>query len=110
MRAALDADFAVPVTWVDDKSRSTWENALFTARLLKADNVTTVVLVTHAWHMRRALWSFERAGLHAIPWPAPATYDVDDRPDDYLPSTGALEASYHALHEALGLVYYRLRY
>jgi uncharacterized SAM-binding protein YcdF (DUF218 family) len=110
MKAALETQFNVPVTWVDDKSRTTYENAVFTAKLLKADNVTTVVLVTQAWHMRRALWSFERAGLHAIPYPAPLTYDENDRIDDYLPSIGALERSYHALHEAIGLAYYRLRY
>jgi uncharacterized SAM-binding protein YcdF (DUF218 family) len=110
MKATLEKDFGVPVAWVEDKSRTTYENALFTAKLLEADKVTNVVLVTDAWHMRRALWSFERVGLHAIPWPAPLTYDEGDRLDDYLPSVGALESSYHALHEAIGLAYYRLRY
>jgi uncharacterized SAM-binding protein YcdF (DUF218 family) len=110
MKAILEADFAVPVTWVEDRSRSTFENALYTKKLLQADNLTNVVLITNAWHMRRALWSFERVGLHAIPWPAPLTYDESDRIDDYLPRMGALEASYHALHEAIGLAYYRLRY
>ncbi len=110
MKATLEADFGVPVSWVENQSRTTYENALYTKRLLAADNVTTVVLVTNAWHMRRALWSFERVGLHAIPYPAPLTYDEADRADDYLPSMGALEDSYHALHEAIGLGYYRLRY
>jgi uncharacterized SAM-binding protein YcdF (DUF218 family) len=110
MKAALETQFSVPVTWVDDQSRTTYENAVLTAKLLKADNVTTIVLITQAWHMRRALWSFERAGLHAIPYPAPLTYDENDRLADYLPSIGALERSYHALHEAIGLAYYRLRY
>jgi len=110
MKAALESQFGIPVTWVDDKSRTTYENAVLTAKLLKADNVTTVVLVTDAWHMKRALWSFQRAGLDAIPWPAPSTFDQSDRIDDYLPSTGALEASYRALHEAIGLIYYRWRY
>jgi uncharacterized SAM-binding protein YcdF (DUF218 family) len=110
MKAALEGDFGVPVTWVEDKSRSTFENAALTAKLLQPDRVTTVVVVTDAWHMRRALWSFERVGLHAVPWPAPLTYDEGHRLDDYLPSAGALEASYRALHEAIGLVYYRLRY
>jgi uncharacterized SAM-binding protein YcdF (DUF218 family) len=110
MKAVLEGNFGVPVTWVDDRSRSTYENALYTAQLLRTDNVATVVLVTNAWHMKRALWSFEHVGLHAIPWPAPLTYDESDRIDDYLPQTGALESSYHALHEAIGLAYYRLRY
>src|SRR5665213_744095 len=110
MKQALEEDFGVPVTWTEDQSRTTHENALYSAKLLQAHRVTTVVLVTHAWHMRRAVWSFERAGLHAIPWPAPRTYDEADRIDDYLPRTSALLDSYHALHEAIGLAYYRLRY
>jgi uncharacterized SAM-binding protein YcdF (DUF218 family) len=110
MKATLEGDFGVPVTWVEDRSRTTWENAVYTQQLLHADNVTTVVLVTSAWHMRRAVWSFERVGLHAIPYPAPLTYDAFDRIQDYLPSLRALEESYHALHEAIGLAYYWLRY
>src|SRR5438067_7660931 len=39
MRAALERDFAVPVTWSDDESRTTYENAVYTARLLNTDRV-----------------------------------------------------------------------
>ena len=109
-REALEQDFAVPVRWAEDRSLTTWENAVFTAQLLKSANIGSVVIVTHPWHMRRALWSFERVGLHAIPYPTPLTYDESDRVDDYLPSMRALEDSYHALHEAIGLAYYRMRY
>jgi len=110
MREVLEGDFDVPVSWSEARSRSTYENALFTGRLLQAHDVTTVVLVTNAWHMKRAVWSFERAGIHAIPWPAPLTYEEADRIDDYLPRMSALADSYHALHEAIGLAYYQLRY
>jgi len=110
MKAALESDFRVPVTWVENRSRTTWENALYTKELLQADSIDTVVLVTNPWHMRRALWSFERVGLHAIPYPAPLTYEESNSPTDYLPSTRALDQSYHALHEAIGFAYYRLRY
>ena len=110
MKAALESDFAVPVSWVEDRSRTTWENALYTKELLRADGIDTVVLVTNAWHMRRALWSFERIGLHAIPYPSPLTYEESGRVTNYLPSMRALDDSYHALHEAIGLAYYRLRY
>ncbi len=110
MKAALEADFNVPVSWVESQSRTTYENALYTKKLLQPENITTVVLVTDAWHMRRALWSFERVGLHAIAWPAPLTYEERYRADDYLPSMQALQDSYLALHEAIGLAYYQLRY
>ena len=110
MKTVLETDFGVPVTWVENRSRTTWENAVYTKELLRGDGVNTVVLVTNAWHMRRAVWSFERVGLHAIPYPAPLTYEEAGRVDDYLPSMRALEESYHALHEAIGLAYYQLRY
>jgi uncharacterized SAM-binding protein YcdF (DUF218 family) len=110
MKAALEQDFGVPVTWTEDRSRTTQENALFTARLLQAEGIATVVLVSHAWHLPRGLWAFERAGLKPLPWPAPRNVVRRRRIDDFLPSIDALHDSFYALHELLGGVYYRLRY
>jgi len=110
MRAALQRDFAVPVTWADDQSRTTYENALYTAQLLSADHITKIVIVTHAWHLPRALWAFERVGLKPLPWLAPLDFVRLRRIDDVLPSIAALYDSYHALHEMIGGAYYRLHY
>jgi uncharacterized SAM-binding protein YcdF (DUF218 family) len=110
MKAMLEGDFAVPVKWSEDRSRTTWENALFTARLLVPEKITTVVVVTHTWHLPRALWSFERVGLKALPWQAPRTVAQPLRIDDFVPSIGALRDSFYALHELIGGVYYRLRH
>lgn len=110
MKTVLEGDFGVPVSWVENRSHTTWENALYTKELLQPQGISTVVLVTNAWHMRRAVWSFERVGLHAIPYPAPLTYEETDRAANYLPSMRALDDSFHALHEAIGLAFYQLRY
>ena len=110
MKAALEENFAVPVAWSEDSSRTTWENALFTARLLLPEKLTTVVLVTQAWHLPRALWAFERVGLKALPWPAPRTVPHRAEVGDFLPSLGALQDTSHALREMIGRVFYRLRY
>ena len=110
MRAELERDFAVPVAWSDDRSRTTYENAVNTAQLLAADRIVTVVLVTHAWHMPRALWAFARVGLKPLPWPAPRNFVRLRRIDDFLPSIAALHDSSFALHEMIGGAYYRLRY
>src|ERR1051326_6706567 len=110
MKAALEEGFAIPVAWTEDRSHTTWENAVFTARLLKPAGIERVVLVSDAWHLPRALWAFERAGLHALAWPAPRRIVLALRPDDFLPSASALHESFIALHEILGTVYYRLRY
>jgi len=110
MKTALEADFAVPVAWTEDRSRTTWENALFTARLLLPEKLTTVVVVSQAWHLPRALWAFERVGLKALPWPAPLTAPRQGEVADFLPSLAALHDTFYALHEMTGGVFYRLRY
>jgi uncharacterized SAM-binding protein YcdF (DUF218 family) len=110
MKAALEEDFAVPVAWSEDRSRTTWENALYTARLLLPEKLTTVVVVTQAWHLPRALWAFERVGLQALPWPPPRTAPRLGEIGDFLPSLGALHDTSYALHEMVGRIFYRLRY
>jgi uncharacterized SAM-binding protein YcdF (DUF218 family) len=110
MKTALEEYFAVPVTWSEDRSRTTYENALYSAGLLKAQHIGTVILITQAPDLPRAIWSFERMGLHAVPWPAPRTALALDQVDDFLPSASALEQSFYALHEIIGGLYYRLRY
>jgi uncharacterized SAM-binding protein YcdF (DUF218 family) len=110
MKAALEEDFAVPVAWNEDRSRTTWENALYTARLLLPEKLTTVVVVTQAWHLPRALWAFERVGLKALPWPAPRTVPQRSEVGDFLPSLAALRDTSYALREMIGGVFYRLRY
>jgi uncharacterized SAM-binding protein YcdF (DUF218 family) len=110
MKAALASDFALPVAWSEDQSRTTWENAVDTARLLQPERLTTIVLVSHAWHLPRALWAFERAGFKALPWPAPRTTLRLSRIGDFLPALDALKDTFYALHEMIGAVYYRLRY
>lgn len=110
MKAALETDFAVPVTWTEGKSRSTWENAVYTARLLQPAGVRTVVLVSQAWHLPRAIWAFEHVGIVALPWPAPRTAREDEQVADFLPSISGLRDTTYALHEMIGAAYYRLRH
>lgn len=51
-------EFGLRLRWVEDLSRDTHENAARTAALLRSAGVRKVVIVTHAWHMPRALRSF----------------------------------------------------
>ena len=62
-------DFGVPTRWQEGLSRTTWENATLSAPQLREAGVRRVVLVTQAWHMQRARWSFERQGFEVIPAP-----------------------------------------
>jgi uncharacterized SAM-binding protein YcdF (DUF218 family) len=109
MKGVLDTDFSVPVTWVEPRARTTYQNALLTRRLLPPD-IDTVVVVTQASHEPRALWAFEHVGFHAVAWPAPHQTLVIDSLDAFLPNGNALHDSYTAFHELIGAAYYRLRY
>jgi uncharacterized SAM-binding protein YcdF (DUF218 family) len=110
MKAALEESFAVPVAWNEEQSHTTWENALYTAQVLLPEKLVTVVLVSQAWHLPRALWAFERVGLKPLPWPAPRTASPRYKTGSFLPSLTALHNTFYALHEMIGGVYYRLRY
>lgn len=51
-------EYGVRLRWVEDLSRDTHENAARTAALLRSAGVRKVVVVTHGWHMPRALRAF----------------------------------------------------
>ena len=90
--------------WQETQSRDTRENARYTAKLLQADGVTRIALVTHAWHMPRSIKQFETAGL--VVTPAPMGYVRSDmRPLlQWLPSGTGLRESAWVLREWLGLL------
>jgi len=108
MKAALEKDFGVAVRWVEAASADTRENARFSVPLLREAGVKRVLLVTHAWHMRRAQSAFAAAGLDAIA--APTAYETTSPflMTDLLPGPGGLQAGRIALHEQLGLIVQRL--
>lgn len=110
MAVVLEQDFGVPVRWIEQTSRNTAENARNARRLLDVD---TILLVTQAMDMPRARRMFEAAGFTVVPGPlgflnrtGPSEFNVFD----YFPDAGALALSRIALHEYLGLAWYRLRY
>lgn len=104
MRVALTRDFNVPVAWTETRAADTRQNALFTRELLRASGIRTVYVVTHAWHMRRAMQAFAQVGLDAVP--ASVGYTSLGAADrdvfGYLPSANALRNTSMALHERIG--------
>ncbi len=55
-------DFGRPLKWVEENSRDTRENAAHSVALLRKAGIKHIVLVTHGWHMPRAVAAFEAAG------------------------------------------------
>lgn len=93
---------------LEDKSRNTYENA---ANIKNIYNPESIILVSSAYHMKRSVTVFKDMGFEIIPYPV--DYKVEDLSYillDYFPSMNALENSYHAMHEYIGMIYYFLRY
>ncbi len=107
MAGVMRDEFGVPVQWQEDRSRTTAENAYFSAELLRQNQVHRVLLVTHAWHMPRAERVFQRAGLTVVPAPMDFVGGGDWSWRYWVPSAAALSSSYFALHELLGGWVYR---
>lgn len=109
MQQALRADFGLEATILEEKSRNTFENARFASKLLKENTISKVLLVTHAYHMPRAMWCFEDVGMNPIPAPTifyKRNSSVPDL-DEYIPTVGALRQTRLALHEYIGLLWYK---
>ncbi|NKC31740.1 YdcF family protein [Falsiroseomonas selenitidurans] len=108
MARSLRDDFRLAPRWLEEASRNTWENAALSAPLLHEAGIARVLVVTHAWHMRRALLAFRRAGLDPIAAPVRPSPWPDWTLGAFVPRASGWRDSYFALHEWLGLAYYRL--
>jgi len=110
MVGILCNEFGVETRWQEAGSMDTAGNAALSAPILKAAGIERIILVTHAFHMPRARLLFERAGLEVIP--APTAFfshaSFDWLLTDFLPQPKALQISYYALHERLGMAWLAL--
>ncbi len=102
-QAMLSQDYGLSLRWVDDQSRDTRENAAQMQRLLARDGVQRIALVTHSWHMPRAVREFEKAGLTVVPAPTGFTLPQQRTALEWLPSAYGLQASREVLREWLGM-------
>src|SRR5438132_937274 len=80
------------------------------AEMLRQAGIGSALVVAHPWDMARALWSFRAVGYPVIPSPAPDGASPSLSAAAFLPQVPALLNSYYALHELIGLAWYRVRY
>lgn len=109
MARTLRQDFAVPVKWLEGKSNDTAQNATFSAQILKQAGVHRILLVTDGIHMPRSRAVFEKAGLEVVPAPTLFYSRNEFTPTDFMPSGEGLRRSDYALHEWIGMAWYRLK-
>ena len=104
----LQEDYGLQLRWKENQSRDTNENAQLTARMLQADHIQHIVLVTHATHMARSVTAFEREGLVVTPAPMGFVLPRQQAALEWIPSTHGLSASREVLHEWMGRAVGRL--
>ncbi len=107
-------EFKLPDTaiLIEQNSRNTFENADFSKQVLeKAHLPPPYLLVTSAWHMRRALYVFKKAGLDVIAYPSGhVTGDSKFSFIDYImPDAGVLIGWNFYLKEMVGLIVAHLK-
>lgn len=99
MADALERELGVPVRWIESRSRTTHDNAVLSADLLKREGIDRIVLVTHVFDTRRAIAEFEAQGLSVVVAPTGGHGTGENTIFDYLPSMGGLSRSYYATYE-----------
>lgn len=109
MSQTLNQEYMTPVQWAETQALTTWDNARYSAAILKKAGIKRIYLVSHAWHLRRAAPLFEKEGLEVIP--AGTGFSSSDSNDifDWIPNYRAYMESYLALHEWLGVLWYKAR-
>jgi len=112
MKDILEGEFGIPQVLTETTSRDTWENAVNSAALLRERHINTILLVTNAVHLPRAVAAFQAQGLVVIPAP---TLFFNDQPhpfdfQSWLPSVTAIAEIHYAGYEWLGQWWYAWRY
>lgn len=94
---------------IEKDSKNTRENAFYTARILAEKNKKKIILVTSAFHLKRALPLFEKQGLEVIAFPTDyKSLKMDFYWDVIIPSAGSLEVTTIALKELAGYWAYKM--
>jgi uncharacterized SAM-binding protein YcdF (DUF218 family) len=108
MKEVLEEEFGVSVRWCERTSRNTLQNLTGAQRILAAEGLDHAYLVTHSWHIPRALASAETAGLRVTP--APTSFRTWPKRKVALafPSSRALRESCWCIHEWFGRAWYAL--
>jgi uncharacterized SAM-binding protein YcdF (DUF218 family) len=109
--AALSVDYGIRAKWLKSRSDNIAENAIYSRDPLKRSGVNRVILVTHAWHIKRAEAALAANGLvvrgASIAFYHPGRYGLLN---DFTPSLGTLRLSGYAAHEIVGSMWYALKY
>ncbi len=112
MQDILENEFGAQVEWLEEESHNTYENARYSATVLKQADIHHIFLVTHAYHMPRAQEAFERMGMKVTPASTVyfCTFGSEYAFLDWLPEQRAFHRNRLLIHEIVGRWWYRWWY
>lgn len=98
---------------IESESKNTYENAIYTAKILDSLNIKgKFLLVTSAFHMRRSMAIFNKAGFKSITPFITNRHSGNRRytPDHiFIPNAGAILSLQVMIHEWVGFLIYKLK-
>jgi uncharacterized SAM-binding protein YcdF (DUF218 family) len=99
------------VVIIDTVSRNTYENAVESKKIMNAAGLRTAIMITSAWHMRRAEGCFKKVGLEVDIHPVDGMYHGQgSTPSDLIiPNTGHIVHWENLMHEIAGIIIYKLQ-
>lgn len=112
MQEVLQNEYGVTERIVVEKdSQNTYENALFSSKIMARQQWQNYYLVTNAFHMPRAMAVFQERNANIIPAPMGFYHNtMRYLPGDFFPNSKSLWQNYLALHEIIGYYWYKVRY
>ncbi|OGT39877.1 MAG: hypothetical protein A3E81_01790 [Gammaproteobacteria bacterium RIFCSPHIGHO2_12_FULL_36_30] len=113
MKVEMKNYFKTPVAWQENQSINTRDEGNLMVPILEKHNIRIAYLITNAWHMPRAMYTFHYSFRHTDIKiiAAPMGYSTFQRNQgvlNFLPSLGGLDTSELAIHEYIGILAYRL--
>ena len=92
---------------LEDRSRNTVENAVYSKLIVHPKRGERWLLVTSAFHMPRAIGVFRKVGFPVEPYPVDwRTRDVEDAVRPFVIVSEGLQRTDTAIHEWIGLLVY----
>jgi uncharacterized SAM-binding protein YcdF (DUF218 family) len=92
--------------WTEDRSRNTYQSAVYSAEILRQQGVRRIALVVDARSMWRAAACFRRNGIEVSP--TPWAFRRWEGVAELLPGWRSIVGNERTLHEMAGILWYRL--
>lgn len=109
-------DLGIPATDIllEDRSKTTAENAAFAKKIIDSTGVLKgkAVLITSAFHIPRAVETFEAEGIPVRPYPCAFSIlgsPVRPELDDFIPDAGVMGSWGGLIKELMGRIYLKIK-